>query len=398
MITRLSKFFFYTFGSILTGLLLGCATPSGSVTSPGSVALDSRADEQMLWQKSEQEQRAFESNGLIYRDQVLEDYLNRIALKLQPKPADLKIRIKVIKNTHLNAFAYPNGIIYINSGLLTRMDNEAQLAAVLAHEITHCTRRHALRALKKAKDQPALLKAVQHALSETRGLQDMARFMGISGAIATFSGYIRELETEADQVGLELMAAAGYDPREALHIFDQMVSEIEHEGFKEPILGSHPTVGQRVAYLQNLIDAQYPQKDSATQNREIFLANLARLLLNNAEMDIRQGRFQMARIAVEKHLRVQPDDSRAYFLLGEIYRQRQQEDDMLKALTYYDRALHLDPSFAAAYKGIGLIHYKEGRRTLARKFFKSCMRLAPDSPDKAYIQGYLKQCMLSEEG
>ena len=66
------------------------------------------------------------------------------------------------------------------------------------------------------------------------------------------------------------------------------------------------------------------------------------MLINNAEMDIRQGRFQMARIAVEKHLRVQPDDSRAYFLLGEIYRQRQQDDDMLKALTYYDRALHLD--------------------------------------------------------
>ena len=398
MINRMSKFFFYTFGSLLAGLVLGCATPSGPVTAPGSGALENRTDEQILWQKSEQEQHALESNGFIYQDQALEDYLNQIAVKLQSEPADLKIRVKVIKDTHLNAFAYPNGTIYINSGLLARMDNEAQLAAVLAHEIAHCTQRHALRALRMAKDQPAFLRAVQHALSKTGGLQDIARFMGISGAIATFSGHIRELEAEADQVGIELMAEAGYDPREALYIFDQMVSEMEQEGIEEPVFGSHPTVSQRVAHLQDLIDAQHPQKGSAAQNSKKFLANLARLFLNNAELDIRQGRFQLARLLVEKHLRIQPDDSRAYFLLGEIYRQRQQADDMLKALTYYNRAVRLDPSFAAAYKGIGLIHYKEGRRTLAGKFFKSCIQLAPNSPDRAYIQEYLKQCRLSEEG
>jgi tetratricopeptide (TPR) repeat protein len=151
-------------------------------------------------------------------------------------------------------------------------------------------------------------------------------------------------------------------------------------------------------HLQNLIDAQYPYKVSETLNTKIFLAKLARLFLDNVELDIRQGRFQAATSGVEKHLRIKPDDSRAYFLLGEIYRQRQQDGDMLKALAYYDRAVSLDPNFAAPHKAIGLIHYKEGRRTLARKFFESCMQLAPDSPDKAYIQGYLKQCTLSEEG
>ena len=398
MTTRLSKFFFCAFWLLLAALAMGCSTPSGPIASPGSGALQSRADEQMLWQKAEQEQRAFESNGLIYPDQALEDYLNQIAVKLQPQPADLKIRVKVIKNTRLNAFAYPNGMIYIHSGLLTRMDNEAQLAAVLGHEITHCTQRHALRAFRKVKDQPALLRAVQHTLSKTRGLKDMARFMGISGVIAAVSGHIRELEAEADRMGIELMVRAGYDPREALIIFDQMISEIEQEGFEEPVFGSHPTVRQRVVHLQNLIDAQYAQKGSEIPNTEIFLAKLARLFLDNVALDIRQGRFQAARSGVEKYLRIKPDDSRAYFLLGEIYRQRQQGGDILKALTYYDRAVSLDPNFAAPHKAIGLIYYKEGRRTLARKFFESCMQLAPDSPDKAYIQGYLKQCTLSEEG
>jgi predicted Zn-dependent protease len=398
MTTWLSKFFFCAFWLLLAPLAMGCSTPSGPIASSGSGALQSRADEQMLWQKAEQEQRAFESSGLIYPDQALEDYLNQIAAKLQPQPADPKIRVKVLKNTRLNAFAYPNGMIYIHSGLLARMDNEAQLAAVLGHEITHCTQRHALRAFRKVKDQPALLRAVQHTLSKTRSLQDMARFMGISGAIAAVSGHIRELEAEADRMGIELMVRAGYDPREALFIFDQMISEIEQEGFEEPVFGSQPTVRQRVVHLQNLIDAQYPYKVSETLNTKIFLAKLARLFLDNVELDIRQGRFQAATSGVEKHLRIKPDDSRAYFLLGEIYRQRQQDGDMLKALAYYDRAVSLDPNFAAPHKAIGLIHYKEGRRTLARKFFESCMQLAPDSPDKAYIQGYLKQCTLSEEG
>ena len=398
MTTWLSKFFFCAFWLLLAPLAMGCSTPSGPIASSGSGALQSRADEQMLWQKAEQDQRAFESSGLIYPDQALEDYLNQIAAKLQPQPADPKIRVKVLKNTRLNAFAYPNGMIYIHSGLLARMDNEAQLAAVLGHEITHCTQRHALRAFRKVKDQPALLRAVQHTLSKTRSLQDMARFMGISGAIAAVSGHIRELEAEADRMGIELMVRAGYDPREALLIFDQMIGEIEQEGFEEPVFGSQPTVRQRVVHLQNLIDAQYPYKVSETLNTKIFLAKLARLFLDNVELDIRQGRFQAATSGVEKHLRIKPDDSRAYFLLGEIYRQRQQDGDMLKALAYYDRAVSLDPNFAAPHKAIGLIHYKEGRRTLARKFFESCMQLAPDSPDKAYIQGYLKQCTLSEEG
>jgi beta-barrel assembly-enhancing protease len=398
MITRLSKFFFYAFWLLLAGLALGCSTPSAPIASSGSEALQARADEQMLWHKSELEQHAFESNGLIYPDQELEDYLNQIAAKLQPHPADLKLRVKVIKNTRLDAFAYPNGAIYIHSGLLARMDNEAQLAAVLAHEITHCTHRHALRAFRKFKEQPALLRAIQHALSKTRSLQDMAGFMGIGGEITAVSGYTRELEAEADRVGMELMAKAGYDPREALFIFDQMVGELEQERFEEPLSGSHPTVRQRIVNLQNLIDTQYPQADSATENSEIFLAKLAQLFLDNAELNIRQGRFQAARSGVEKHLRVKADDSRAYFLLGEIYRQRQQAGDIIKALAYYERAATLDPNFAAPQKAIGLIYYKAGRRTLARKFFESCILLEPDSPDKAYIRGYLKQCTLSEEG
>ena len=86
----------------------------------------------------------------------------------------------ITKNAYLNAFAYPNGMIYIHTGLLARMDSEDQLAAVLAHELTHCTQRHALKAFRMCKDQPAILTAVQHTLLKTKGLEDMARYLGVT--------------------------------------------------------------------------------------------------------------------------------------------------------------------------------------------------------------------------
>jgi predicted Zn-dependent protease len=129
MITGLSKFFVLLFILLPFGLTTGCATPPGSRVSWESDTSPGNEDEKMLWQKSEAEQRLLESTGLIYQDEELEAYLNKVVAKLQPQVAraDLPIRVKVIKNAYLNAFAYPNGMIYIHTGLLARMDNEAQL-------------------------------------------------------------------------------------------------------------------------------------------------------------------------------------------------------------------------------------------------------------------------------
>jgi len=401
MITWPSKLFILLFFLLPLGLTSGCATPPQSKAPLVADEVLANEDEIMLWQKSAEEQRVLESTGFIYPDQELEDYLNKVVARLQAhsSPVDLKMRVKVIKNAHLNAFAYPNGMIYIHTGLLARMDNEAQLAAVLAHEMTHSIRRHALRAFRRYKDQPAFLRAVEHTLSKTRGLQDIARFMGISGAMAAMSGYTRELEAEADRVGLEVMAAAGYDPGEALALFDHMITEIEQEGLEEPFFfGSHPKVRQRIENLQNLSDSGYINRGPRIKNSEIFLAKLDKLFLDNAGLDIRQGRFQAARRSVEKYLRIKPDDTRAYFLLGEIFRQRGQVDDATKAIKYYNQAIFLDPTYADPHKAIGLIHYKKGKRTLAKIFFESSLQLAPDSPDKAYIQAYLKLCAQNGEG
>lgn len=400
MNVRVSKCFLYLSGMLFLAMATACSTPSKPEISLVPDSLPATENEQMLWQKSEQEQRAFENNDLIYTDPELEAYLNQVAAKLKPDsaPADLDIRVKVIKNPYLNAFAYPNGLIYIHSGLLTRMENEAQLAAVLAHEMTHCLHRHALRAFRKYKNQPAFLIALQQTLLKTKGLKELAHSMGVAGAMVAISGYARQLEAEADRIGFEWVLRAGYNPKKALSLFDQMLSDIERDGHEEPFFfGSHPKIRQRMKNLQNLPVPVIIDVAASNQNSELFLAKLDQLFLDNAQLDLRLGRFQVARKGIEKYLRIKPDDTQAYFLLGEIHRQRGHNSDVRTALSYYNRAITLDPSFAAPHKAIGLIHYKKGQHALAKKFFESCLQLSPNSPDKVYIKGYLKRCTLSEE-
>jgi Zn-dependent protease with chaperone function len=383
---------------ILTILCLAtaCATPP-----PISIdeALTAEKEEKLLWRRAQEEQQVINDSGWLYRDPELETYLNQVAAKLKAftDSPDILFDIKIINDPNLNAFAFPNGVIYVHTGVLARMENEAQLAALLAHEMTHCTHRHSLRVLKSIKDQAGYMAAVQKTIEKVVIAQDLARFLGVNGSMAAVSGYTREFEAEADRVGLDLMAKAGYDPRQALNLFEHLQQEIVIEGIKEPFfLGTHPSVQQRMENVSQWLATDY-SGNIGLINSEIFRSRLDKLVLDNARLDLRIGRFYAARRSVQKYLHRNQDDAGAYYLLGEIFRQQGQQDDMKKAIKLYERAIALDPSFPAPHKAMGLMHYKEGERRLAQKFFEACLLLSPNAPDNAYIQGYLQRCINSGE-
>ena len=376
-------------------LAVSCATPQ---PVPVSEEFLVNEDEQILWRRARQEQEKINQSGLIYQDAKLENYLNKIAGKLQAhtNSADMSFQIKVIKDPNLNAFAFPNGVIYVHTGVLARMDNEAQLAALLAHEMTHCTQRHSLRVLRSIQDRPAYIAAAQHTLSKIAMIRDLANFLGVTGSIAAVTGYTRDFETEADIMGLDLMEKANYDYREALKLFEHLKLEIKNEGIEEPFFfGTHPNVQQRIDNLTNWLAAKHQGEDTGVKNTEIFQTSLRRVVLDNARLDLRLGRFYVAQRTVEKYMRMAPNDAKAYYLFGEIFRQRGRQDDTKRAIKYFETAISLDPLFSAPHKAMGLIHYKEGKNHLAQKFFESCLLLSPDAPDEAYIQGYLEKCINS---
>ena len=384
---------------ILTVLCLAaaCATPP-----PISVdeALSAGNDERMLWRRAQEEQKVIDNSGWLYRNPELEAYLNKVAARLKAftDSPDISFNIRIINDPNLNAFAFPNGVIYVHTGVLARMDNEAQLAALLAHEMSHCTRRHSLRVLKSLEDQPRYMAAVQQSVEKIAMAQDLARILGVNGSRAAVTGYTRELEVEADRAGLDLMAKAGYDPNQALNLFAHLRQEIESEGVKEPFFfGTHPSVQQRIQNAGQWLATEYSDKDGGLIRSDIFRLKLDKLILDNAGLDLRIGRFEIAQRSVEKYLGRNPNDAGAYYLLGEIFRQHGRLDDVKNAIKQYETAIALDPSFPAPHKAMGLMHYKGGEQHLAQKFFETCLLLAPEAPDKAYIQRYLQKCMNNGE-
>ena len=379
-------------------LAFGCTT-TGPVCVYGDPATPQY--ETMLWQRAQEEQAILDNSGLLYPNSELEDYLNHVACRLEPDgiPSDLSFKIKVIQDPNLNAFAFPNGVIYVHTGILARMDNEAQLALLLAHEMTHCINRHAMRVLGSIKNRSKFIATVQEIPARIAMTQDVAKFLGLTGSMAAVAGYTRELETEADRIGLDIAANAGYDVNEVVRLFEHLKNEMTMEGLVEPyFFGTHPNVEQRIANVRGWLNTGYRSKNAGVTNTLIFQSKLSKVILDNASLDLRLGRFLVARRGVEKFLQIKPDDPQAYYLLGEIHRQRGQADDLKTAIGFYQKAISLNPSFEAPHKAIGLIHYKDGEKHQAKKYFETCLLLSPDTPDKAYIQGYLNLCSKNGEG
>ncbi|HEY5599647.1 MAG TPA: M48 family metalloprotease, partial [Candidatus Manganitrophaceae bacterium] len=301
-------------------------------------------------------------------------------------------KIVVIKSPYLNAFTFPNGVIYVHTGILARMENEAQLATLLAHEMSHAAHRHAVREFRSTKNKTAFLASVQFSVGQVPLVGDLAGLLGGIGTKGAVSGYSRGLETEADTAGFNQMVQAGYDPREAPKLFLHLKREIEEEEIKEAyFFGTHPRLKERMENYEDLIRKRSPQKKEGLRNTDVFLEKTRRLLLDNARLDLKGGRFQAARRGTEKYLTLKPKDARPHHLMGEILRQQDDKGDLEKAEVHYREAIALDPSYPDPHKGVGLVLYKLGEKKQAVKSLRSYLALAPSASDRGYIENTINQ-------
>ena len=199
-----------------------------------------------------------------YRDSKLERYVtdvgNRVLATshLRRPGIDEQIRktpvtFGVLDSPIINAMALPGGYIYVTRGMLAHLNNEDQLASVLAHEIGHVAARHAARQTwQQQLGQGLLLGGVL--LGQGLGLpaQDILN-LGSMAAQLIFLRYSREDELEADKLGVEYSSAAGYDPREAVGLFETLDRIQEKEGQGMPsFLATHPDPGDRIQRIREL--------------------------------------------------------------------------------------------------------------------------------------------------
>ncbi|MBI5342651.1 MAG: M48 family metalloprotease [Deltaproteobacteria bacterium] len=369
---------------LATLFLCGCATTGLPPVTSKDYALE--GDEKNIWALSLEMEKGLSVSGLPYADEALERYLNGVAEKLAVPETKGRIafRIRVLKNPHLNAFALPTGSLYLHTGILAQMENEAQLATLLAHEMTHTTHRHAVKQFRDVKNKTAWL-ASTIVLTGAYGA-----VLGGLGIAAAVTGYSRELETEADMEGIKLVVAAGYDPREAPKLFEHLKKEIEEEKISEPFFfGTHPRIQERIENYETLLKTEYAGR-TGISNGEAFFAATREVILENARLDLKMGRFGIARRGAEKYISIQGKDARGHHLLGEVFRQKGEKEDEEKAIAEYRKAIELDSSYPDSHKCLGMIRMKKGEKAEAKKHFERYLALAPKAPDRGYVEEYLK--------
>jgi len=358
-------------------------------------SFNAEKDEKRLWNRSEEEQARLGASGHIYEDPDLAAYVNEVARKLVPERVQddmVRFKIKMVKNPLLNAFAYPNGAIYIHTGILTRMENEAQLAALLGHEMTHVTHRHAVLGFRNLQKKTAIMATLQVAAIPFGVYGSVATLLGTVGGMAAISGYSQEMESEADRVGMAMMVKAGYDPSEAPRLFEHIKRDIEEYKIKEPFFfGSHPKINDRIESFSHILESEYSGQKNGKDEVERFAEKVQPLLLDNAFMDMSLGRYGPAQRAVERFLRREPRSARGHFALGEVFRQNNGAGDMDRAEQEYKLALEYSPSYPEPYRTLGILYYKQSRWKESERMLDKYLSLAPSAPDKGYVEQYLEE-------
>lgn len=382
-------------------------------------------DERKLWSDAEKEEEKLAKLGKSYDDPLLEEYLAEVASRLVPEEA-LKAgapapRVAVFRDPTLNAFAMPNGKVYIHTGLLARVENEAQLSMVLGHELTHVTNRHALMFNRDAKNKQIWFSALAIAASlgvavaagkqQGKGNYTSAEvlrttsnlFLGLGlelAFIAAVNGFGRDLEREADRQGMERMVQAGYDPREAPRVF-VLLKDDHGDGSKLEnfFFGNHPRLDERIANTQELLKTKYAGFDetAVVTNSEDFAMRTRTVVRENAALDIRAGRFGLAKAQLDRVQALVPKDPTTWLYYGDLYRLRAQRAKnpadkpplLAQALDAYERAASLDSTYPDPFRQMGFLYYQTKQTDKAKDAFRTYLALKPNAPDARRIKEYL---------
>lgn len=377
------------FAAALAG---GCQNTNVAPIRDGKVEL--APDEKRVWARSAEEEARLDRSGLRPGLPEVERYLTAIVDQLHPGPLanGTRFRVRVLADPSLNAFALPNGALYVHTGLLARVENEAQIATVLAHEISHATHRHSLKGMRSLKNKTAVMSTISVGAGGFGLGGSVASLLGAVGTLAAVSGYSQDLEREADAVGFDLLLRAGYDPRESVQIFRKLRAEAERKEQKEPFFfGSHPRLSERIGSYEDLIERSGMPGTTRIAAAEYEAAALP-AIVENADAALAAGDADFALDSALRALASRPRDPQLLFISAEARRKRAKQDDLQLAREILQDLTAQQPEFPDAHRGFGMILMKAGEKKEAAAAFRRYLALRPTAGDRGYVEQFIQQC------
>lgn len=342
---------------------------------------DTASDEGGLWAMMDREEARLRRSAFNLRTGGIREYVSGIACKLGGAHC-ADTRVYVVRTPWFNASMAPNGMMQVWTGLLLRVDNEAQLAAVIGHELGHYLQRHSVQMMRDLRGR-------------TAAMSFMALFgvVGLVGSLATAAGaasFSRENETESDLIGLKLMHQVGYDTREAAKVWANLRAELSAGAGGDPakrsvMFASHPASDER----QKLLEDRSAAHAGGDLGAERFAQQLEPLMPDLLDDELRRGQFDESLVLFQRLAERRPTRGDLRWARGEAFRQRAQADDAVAAQAEFEAALRLQQPPVQAHRSLGLLHRAAGRKPQARQAFEAYLQLAPAAPDAAMVQSYL---------
>jgi beta-barrel assembly-enhancing protease len=367
------------------------AQPREAFVMPGRFTRpDLASDEGGLWAMMDREEQRIRRSAFRIRDEALQRYLQDTACTLAQGHCP-DVRVYALRTPYFNASMAPNGMMQVWSGLLLRVDNEAQLAAVMAHEIGHYVKKHSLEQLRDAQARTAF--------------GTFMSVFGLAGALVSLAtlasafGFSRDQEREADLIGQDLMEKAGYDPAEASRVWAQLNAELAANPDVDPqrnspMLATHPNSVERSKVLAERAAGRTGELRRAEYQARV--APIRFMLLND---ELQRGRFDETLVLLDRLLAAAPADLAAtpdkraelLYFRGEARRQRAKPGDAELALADLEAAVAAGNEPAPAHRALGELHRSAGRGDAARSSFERYLQLAPDAPDAGMVRQTLKE-------
>jgi len=389
---------------VLSGCLVPPVEPLGAQVDRESLA----EDEQHLWKQARESTYQLDRSGLRLDAPALDAYLQKVAVALvgdQLSAAGLEPRVRVIANPDMNAFSFPTGDVYIHTALLARMDNEAQLATVLAREYAHVIERHGLRKHRTDRNTANLLAASGLALSGVQGGGNAKLLMQVASA-SSIGGYAYAMEMIADARSLEMMDRVGYDLNEAPRLFETTVAYQEEVHAQQPVsplpfaMTTPVHVTNRINAYRKLLAGEYAASANApdrVKNEAIFRRAVLPAAVRQAALELDRGRFDSAEITITRAIETDDANPDAWLILGEARERSNSKPDRLAAIDAYEQALLLDRNHARAHRALGILYYRDGKKTgslgdrsaEARDHLARYLDALPDAPDAGHVRAYL---------
>lgn len=373
------------------GVIVGCAT--NPVTGQKQLMLISREQEIALDRQNAPQQ--FSADYGPVQDKALNAYVDEVGKRIAAKThrPDMPYSFRVVNATYVNAYAFPGGSIAATRGIMLKLENEAELASLLGHELGHVNARHTAQQMTKGTVTQLVIGGLA-AYAGTKGqiYGSLASSFGMVGAGALLASYSRDNEREADRLGMVYMVRSGYNPKGFVALMAMLNSMNRHDASAFDLMfATHPMSQER--YDTAVAEAsRYPEAAANPLFRERYMDHTAGLRakagaiadMQKAETAMSRNDFPQAAGLLKNALKEAPDDYAALAMMSKVQLALKQPKE---AERYAEEAKKVYPQEAQAHYLSGFANLQARNWAAARTDFVRYDNILPGNPNAVFYEG-----------